>query len=141
MQECKSGYYSLGFAVRCLICPAGSKCSSRNVRIVLQIPSLCYYETFTTLKETCMYYLFQSIFVWQTNAEWNCLLQKRPETCKPGEYSLVGWENCTSCPPGEACPSLSTNTANAICRQGKIKKSCVKITSRKTVSCDLFLDE
>jgi hypothetical protein len=31
MQECSTGYYSLGFSVTCFICPAGSKCPAKNV--------------------------------------------------------------------------------------------------------------
>jgi hypothetical protein len=38
MQECSKGYYSLGFAVKCFICPAGSKCFAKNVSGV----TLCY---------------------------------------------------------------------------------------------------
>ena len=47
-------------------------------------------------------------------------LQQQPEPCNPGQYSLSGWQNCTSCPPGYACPSIATNVNNFQCRQGKL---------------------
>ena len=34
MEECSAGEYSLGYAVKCTICPAGSRCPRKDVNTI-----------------------------------------------------------------------------------------------------------
>ena len=109
MEECDSGYYSLGGSTTCKYCPAGYQCPTKNVSIQKKI----FYNTLSLQNLDKLYteiVLFIAIFI------FSCF-QSRPTICAQGYFSVGGQITCHQCPSGYSCESIYTNSSKP-CPEG-----------------------